>query len=51
MIALLFIALQGALFGYVAGLAFPGFPPEFWLSVVGNTATVVLYAMSRQNNI
>jgi hypothetical protein len=51
MVNLLFLIAQGGLFGYVAGLAFPGFPPEFWFSVVGNSTLLVLYGLLYKNNI
>jgi apolipoprotein N-acyltransferase len=41
------LILQGALFGFVATLAFPGLTWEFWAIVFANSLLVVAYGVAR----
>ena len=44
---LILLMLQGALFGFVAGVAFPGFTWPFWAAVMANMVLVVAYGVAR----
>lgn len=41
------LMLQGALFGFVAGQAFPGLTWPFWAALIANSMLVVAYGVAR----
>lgn len=45
----LFLMAQGALVGFVAGLAFPGFGWEFFAAIIANSALTVAYGATKGN--
>jgi hypothetical protein len=45
----LFLILQGALVGYTAGQAFPGWGWEFWAICLANAVLTVRYSMTKEN--
>ena len=45
------LIVQGALMGYVAGVAFPDYQTGFWLTVLANATLVVAYGVAKKNDI
>ena len=44
---LILLMLQGALFGFVAGVAFPGLTWPFWAALAANSMLVVAHGVAR----
>jgi hypothetical protein len=48
---IVFLMVQCALMGFVAGVAFPGWGTGFWLTILANATLVVAYGVAKKNDL